>query len=697
MDNNVVIGTKVNTEGVDKGITEIKRKFEELDDIEVDVDDDLILEGMTDRLQELDEELKELEKKHVIGDDERRRMQEIKDEITSIINLANEMTGQNYVFKGITDIDDTLPSINNKLNTMSKGLERMGKKVAHLGLKLLGIRSVYGMISSSVSRVSNNNEEIKASMDAINNVLDGIIEQVLIALLPVIQIITKAIQYIAQGLFGIDVSSNNFKKNIKSANGTVSKLRKQLMGFDEMNILNKDTGTTGALGGTLNVNTPTDVNLENIKKKIQDWFDRNGININLDYVEGATKDPLKYITTAWNEMILPNLLSGPASAIGLIFGHDSTITKTIQTIFKKINPIAKGISIWEWFFGNGKQGTIKDLKDLVKKTDSTSKELVSQIKDKVASSAVVFNNGLVELHTKTGEVIKMTHTDYEELMNTLGLKAKDTGDNITGVMNAVKGGLIQSNAEIAQAVLDGNYKIKNGYVEIKTASGETVKYSMEQFKELQHQLYDVATTADTTSDKLGAINNGAKKGADLAIQTINEVFANYNAPDVDVNVNENSKETTDNITKTVNNYNPPTKTVKVNADTSKFETAITNAAKNAAMTGIMVANEFKWNSGGKKGAKGLLLNLPRLASGGIISRPGRGVPLALGGAIAGERGREAVLPLTDSQQMEYLGREIAKHIVVNLTNVTELDGRQIARSVTQVLSDMNFASNGGVI
>ena len=100
---------------------------------------------------------------------------------------------------------------------------------------------------------------------------------------------------------------------------------------------------------------------------------------------------------------------------------------------------------------------------------------------------------------------------------------------------------------------------------------------------------------------------------------------------------------------------------------------------------------------GYHASKGAIIRLPKLASGGIINRPGRGVPLGVGGAIGGERGREAVIPLTDSQQMALLGREIAKNVVITLNSVTEIDGRQLARVTAQVMNDMQFASNGGVI
>ena len=84
-------------------------------------------------------------------------------------------------------------------------------------------------------------------------------------------------------------------------------------------------------------------------------------------------------------------------------------------------------------------------------------------------------------------------------------------------------------------------------------------------------------------------------------------------------------------------------------------------------------------------------DLPRLAVGGIVNMPGRGVPI--GGAIAGEAGVEGVIPLTDSQAMETLGEAIGRYISVNLTNITKLDNRQIAREQKKINSRNDFAMN----
>lgn len=83
--------------------------------------------------------------------------------------------------------------------------------------------------------------------------------------------------------------------------------------------------------------------------------------------------------------------------------------------------------------------------------------------------------------------------------------------------------------------------------------------------------------------------------------------------------------------------------------------------------------------------------LPRLAKGGIINQPGRGIPV--GSAIGGERGQEGVIPLTDSQQMALLGKEIGRYITVNANITNTMNGRVISRELQKVQNDSNFAFN----
>lgn len=84
-------------------------------------------------------------------------------------------------------------------------------------------------------------------------------------------------------------------------------------------------------------------------------------------------------------------------------------------------------------------------------------------------------------------------------------------------------------------------------------------------------------------------------------------------------------------------------------------------------------------------------NLPRLAVGGIVNMPGRGVPI--GGAIAGEVSKEGVIPLTNSQAMQELGETIGRYININATVINKMNGRVISRELQQIRANQDFAYN----
>lgn len=78
------------------------------------------------------------------------------------------------------------------------------------------------------------------------------------------------------------------------------------------------------------------------------------------------------------------------------------------------------------------------------------------------------------------------------------------------------------------------------------------------------------------------------------------------------------------------------------------------------------------------------------ADGGIVNMPGRGVPI---NHIAGEAGREGIVPIDNESQMALLGSEIAKRVVINLTNITEMNGRTISRELNRINSNSSFLTN----
>ena len=85
------------------------------------------------------------------------------------------------------------------------------------------------------------------------------------------------------------------------------------------------------------------------------------------------------------------------------------------------------------------------------------------------------------------------------------------------------------------------------------------------------------------------------------------------------------------------------------------------------------------------------IKLPKLAMGGIVNMPSKGVPI--GSAIAGESGVEGVIPLTDSQQMQLLGEAIGRYITINANITNTMNGRIIGRELQKINNENSFASN----
>ena len=85
--------------------------------------------------------------------------------------------------------------------------------------------------------------------------------------------------------------------------------------------------------------------------------------------------------------------------------------------------------------------------------------------------------------------------------------------------------------------------------------------------------------------------------------------------------------------------------------------------------------------------------IPKLAKGTILNNPGYGVPVAGGSAIAGEAGREAYLPLSDTQLLEELGSTIGKYITINANITNSMNGRVISRELKKINASDNFAMN----
>lgn len=91
-----------------------------------------------------------------------------------------------------------------------------------------------------------------------------------------------------------------------------------------------------------------------------------------------------------------------------------------------------------------------------------------------------------------------------------------------------------------------------------------------------------------------------------------------------------------------------------------------------------------------------LLDIPRLAKGGIVNNPGPGINM--GSYIAGERGPEAVVPLTDSQFIKDFALEIAKYLNGNdqpVNIVLKIGDKEFYKWLINMKKKYDFVTNGG--
>lgn len=129
-----------------------------------------------------------------------------------------------------------------------------------------------------------------------------------------------------------------------------------------------------------------------------------------------------------------------------------------------------------------------------------------------------------------------------------------------------------------------------------------------------------------------------------------------------------------------------------------FEKAI-NLALDVVETilngGISAINKLKSSLGvvGVSIPKLEKVKIPRLAKGGIVNQPGRGV--MVGSAIGGERGPELVQPLSDTQMLEKVGEAIGRHVKIAVDFTAQMDGRTVGKVVREVENSRKFALNGG--
>ena len=684
MDGWVTIGTRLDSKQLDKDLKNEERRLREYEKeaeklttkkakIEVEVEK---YEEAKQKIDEINNQISELEaqqkKLDVTTSEGAAAYREMSDKIAQLWNDAGEyelqvertneeytktkaeldeintkiqenVKNQDLVKNNIKQISEKLEQTKN-LQNISRGLDNIGnstsrviRKVGQWALAIFGIRSAYMAVRQAMSTLSEYNTELANKISNIRLVLATALEPIVNRILSLVITLLSYLNYITKIFFGIDIfaraselSTNKMAKDLASGAKSAKEMKKQLAGFDEMNVL-QDNDTSGGGGGGGGAKTPEfdipEVDVPQWFKDIVDFIEKHKDEI-LSFLAGLitflkVAGPL--IEAFGLKLGLIKALGIGVAIAGIVYAVQSLLKYLKNPTFENLGKIITGIGIAVTgvaiAFGAWPVALIAALVAVVGLIVTYWDKIKGFFQDKVIGW---FENKKESVKKKFGAFGLALFTTAENfiimIVNIFDGQIKALKELFDGIILFIKGvftGDWKKALEGLKQIFSG---VWNGLKTIVVNVWNFIKAT-------------VGNMAHATAEAFSGIIKGAINGVFWFIENLINGFIR------DINL----------------------------------------------VIGLI--NKIPGVSLGKLRT----IHITRLAKGGIINQPGQGVPV--GGAVAGERGQEGVIPLTDSQQMALLGQAIGKYITINANITNTMNGRVISRELQKIQNESNFAFN----
>ena len=499
--------------------------------------------------------------------------------------LDENLSKQHAIGQDIDKITTQLErgQINNSIQSIGNNITKIIRKVSRWALAVFGLRSAYMAVRNAINVISQGDEQLKADIDYIKSVFAYALEPVVRKIVDLAKTLLYYIGYIIRMWTGYDIFENA-NKNLKKSVGSAKELKKQLAGFDEMNVLSDSSSGGGASANAMNLDKFVSPKWLQLVTK----YGKKLMPIIASIVAGLTK--------------IKSLGIGVA-----IYGVYTTIKNLVDFIngpnFKSFVNVLEGIAITVLGIGGaianwpvilaGALGLI--VVEIVKNFDDIMKKF-SEFNDWLDKNVLKW---LEEHFGKVGDFIYLPIKTAVELAENL------FGDLFGGIKKIVEG---------IVKIFKGDFK--GGITDI---FGGLYLILIKPFKDFYNgaknmilELLDLLGLYDRKKKSVGGGGTGSFSGG--------------------------------------------------------------GSMGSRAKGGIFYPSK-----------------LPRLAVGGIINQPGSGV--GYHGAYIGERGAEAVVPLTDSQQMALLGETIGRYVNIKADIPVYVGNRMVARELKRINAEDDFAYN----
>lgn len=618
--------------------------------------------------------------------------------------------------KQVAQVDELKKHYQEIGNSVKDGFKGFGNsiqdsinKVARLALGIFGIRSAYMALRRASSDLASYDKQYATNLEYIRFALTQTIAPVLRYIVSLAATLLSYIYAILNTWFGIgqkvDISAKAFQRMKGSAGGAVKavkELKKQLAGFDEITMLNDqaDGGTSGGVGG---VGMPS-FDLSALSGKIPEW---------LQWILDHKQEVLEILAAVAAGLLAWKLGLNAIASIG--------IGVAVYGVIQAVKALIKWIKDPTW------KNFSKFLDGLATAIIGVGIAMVAMNATNPTGWIVILIGTIVLLIRTIGDLIDANITNKAKILSVKEAEEqlKEAQDRLRDSTNQyVKA--VEDSEQAHQELIDAEKRNKMSGEELyKLVEQGTLDYK--DMNSAQREVYNAYLKNKHAEEDLATatqnLKDATKEETKASIE--NELALAYESGEYEklkkavVDAYNQGKlsagEARDYIERAMGQMNQTAQ--------REFSQNIPGAIKDGLnpdkYTNVFQRFKNRWNSfwgglikninldlkanmgsfGGGQGGGGMRAKggifypsmLPKLAVGGIINQPGSGVPYH--GAIIGERGAEAVVPLTDAQQMELLGSTIGRYINLNATVPVYVGNRQIAREIRKINLENDFAFN----
>ena len=573
------------------------------------------------------------------------------------------------------------------VNAMGTALKQGIKKVGKLALAVIGIRAAYNAVRRAADAYLQDNENLKKQLESLWNIAGQAIGPFVEAMVKGISTVVAWVSSLIKALTGVDlVAKANAAALKKQANATKEASKAaQLAGFDEINKLNDNSSSGGDSAATFDNSLVGKIPnfMEEIKRKILggDWFGAGetlgkslmkGIeNINwykVGYTIGDTIVSAAQFVLGFLLELDPKIIIG--SVNDFLGGLFTAIAHGIEELdWKEIGGDILDLLLW------GLLGTLAVMNPalgiimfmLTPNSDKLASGLFELAGSIIGALAAALVGAAERLGIRIKDVWKVIKKHFDNYVDWEGTP----GDIVSGLLEGIWEGIKNIGKWIKDNVWvpfrDGFKKafgIASPSKEMKTLGGYIVDGLIlgignvwtkikSKFDDAKAKLGEWGDSLKTRAKTAGtSFVDGLKSGLDTLKTKIKE---------------------------------------PINALISMLEKALNWIIGKLNTLSFSLPSWIPEIGGKKFGINISKVSIPRLAKGGIVNNPGRGVPV-----IAGEAGKEAVLPLENNTEwMDTLADKIragAQRIVIPIY----LNGRKIAEEIIDLTKQRNFATNGAI-